>query len=67
MRNIVFYLLVLINVSILYGQIGVGTAIPRATLEISNSGDGGVLIPQYELSGNNDIITVVNPQGGALQ
>ncbi|MEL6811180.1 MAG: hypothetical protein AAFP76_07590 [Bacteroidota bacterium] len=50
-----------------YAQVGVGTTSPRAALEISNTTNGGVLIPKYALSGNNDATTVVNPQGGALE
>jgi len=66
MKKYIFYTLLLINVSYLYGQVGIGTEMPRATLEISNGTSGGVLIPQYALSGNNDVTTVINPQTGAL-
>jgi len=66
MRKITLYILVFINTSFLFAQVGIGTTTPRATLEISESDNGGLLIPQYALTGNNDVTTVVNPQGGAL-
>lgn len=45
-----------------FSQVGIGTTTPRANLDISNSGNGGLLIPEYALTGNNDITTVINPQ-----
>ncbi len=50
-----------------FSQVGIGTTTPRASLEISNTESGGILIPRYALAGSNDITTVVNPQGGALE
>lgn len=51
-----------------YSQVGVGTVTPRAQLEIAGTEigtpGGGFLVPQYALTGNNDISTVINPQGG---
>lgn len=58
---------IFIHTGVFYGQVGVGTTSPRAALEISNSTSGGVLVPKYALSANNDITTVVNPQGTALE
>lgn len=48
-------------------QVGIGTTTPQASLDISSSTNGGVLITKYALTGNNDTISVINPAGGALQ
>ena len=66
MKNLVFTVLILLQTSLLFSQVGIGTTAPRATLEISNNDNGGLLIPQYALTGNNDTTTVINPQGGNL-
>ncbi len=55
--SIVFLLTLTLN-----AQVGIGTTTPRASLEISNTDNGGLLVPHYELTGNNDSTTVVNPQ-----
>ena len=63
-----FFLTILLSLSgIIYSQVGIGTVTPRAALDISNSTNGGVLVPKYGLSANNDISTVVNPRGTALE
>ena len=53
MKNLVFTVLILLQTSLLFSQVGIGTTAPRATLEISNNDNGGLLIPQYALTGNN--------------
>ncbi|WP_299766464.1 hypothetical protein [uncultured Dokdonia sp.] len=68
MKKLSYILLfILIHTGVFYGQVGVGTTSPRAALEISNTTNGGVLVPKYALSGNNDTSTVTNPQGTALE
>ncbi len=68
MKKAAFILLfIFINTGIFYGQVGVGTSTPRASLEVSETTGGGVLVPKYALSGNDDISTVTNPQGTALE
>jgi len=65
MKSLVYISLLLLP-SFLLAQVGIGTVTPRATLEVSNNGNGGVLIPQYALTGSDDATTVANPQGGLL-
>ncbi len=60
-----YSLLFLLFIGNLTAQVGIGTISPRAALEISDT-NSGFLIPRIALSGNNDITTVVNPQGLAL-
>ena len=66
MKKNILVTLIFLQSFILLGQVGIGTTTPRATLEISNTDNGGLLVPQYPLTGNNDTTTVINPQGGAL-
>jgi hypothetical protein len=47
-------------------QVGINTLTPRGALEIASNSNGGVLVPQFALTGSNDISTVVNPQGSNL-
>ena len=61
MKSSLFSIALLLTLS-LNAQVGIGTTTPRASLEISNTDNGGLLVPHYELTGNNDITTVVNPQ-----
>lgn len=49
-----------------FSQVGINTATPRGTLEVSSSSGGGVILPQYALTGSDDNTTVTNPQGGGL-
>ena len=51
MKNLLSICLALVSF-VSFAQVGVGTITPRASLEISNSGQGGVLIPQFALTGN---------------
>ena len=44
-----------------FAQVGIGTTNPQASLDISSSTGGGVLVPKYALTGSNDVTTVVNP------
>ncbi|WP_299766468.1 hypothetical protein [uncultured Dokdonia sp.] len=68
MKKLIFLIVfIFINITMSYGQVGVGTTTPRAALEISNTTNGGVLVPKYALSGNDDTSTVTNPQGTALE
>ena len=48
-----------------YSQVGIGTTVPKAALEISSSNQG-VLIPQVSLTSKNIALPVINPQGGVL-
>jgi hypothetical protein len=48
-----------------FSQIGINTTTPEAMLEVSSS-NNGFLLPRVSLTGNNDITTVVNPNGGSL-
>ncbi|MEC4005750.1 hypothetical protein OX283_013850 [Flavobacterium sp. SUN052] len=48
-----------------FSQIGVNTTNPNAMLDV-NSTNNGILIPRVQLTSITDVITVVNPQGGAL-
>jgi len=64
MKHIAYLLLLTTN--LLLGQVGIGTTTPRGGLEVSSNSGGGILIPQYALTGSNDNTTVSNPQGGAL-
>lgn len=49
----------------LTGRVGIGTAAPRAALDVTSS-TNGILIPQVTLSSTNVAAPVVNPAGGAL-
>ncbi len=61
--NYIYTLIFLFLYSITtYAQVGIGTTNPQAALDISSDTKGGILIPRYSLSGNNDLSTVVNPQ-----
>ena len=46
-------------------QVGVNTTAPNAALDIQST-NNGVLIPRVQLTDALDIVTVVNPAGGAL-
>jgi hypothetical protein len=48
-----------------FSQVGVGTTVPAAALDIT-SGTNGILVPRIGLSATNVSAPVVNPQGGAL-
>jgi hypothetical protein len=62
MRNLVLLLLLPIY-SI--GQVGINTTAPKAALDIEST-NNGVLIPRVQLTDALDVLTVVNPAGGAL-
>ena len=65
--RIYFIVIALFVCQLSAGQVGVGTVTPRGNLEVASFlNGGGFLAPRYSLTGNNDIITVRNPQGGAL-
>lgn len=66
MKNIL-NLIIFFSFLTLQAQVGIGTTHPRAALDISNSAMGGVLVPKFALTGRNDITTVLNPTGGALE
>lgn len=65
MKTIWFFLLCFFC-SLTYGQVGIGTTDPQGALDVSSSTNGGLLVPRYALSGNNDTSSVVNPSGMAL-
>ena len=46
-------------------QVGINTTTPNAALDIQST-NNGVLIPRVQLTDALDIVTVVNPAGGAL-
>lgn len=48
-----------------YCQVGIGTTNPKGALDIT-SASNGVLIPRVALTSAKDILTVINPNGGAL-
>jgi hypothetical protein len=48
-----------------FAQVGVNTTNPNAALDIQ-SNNNGVLIPRVQLTDALDVVTVVNPAGGAL-
>ena len=48
------------------GQVGIGTTAPEGGLEISNTTGGGLVLPMYHLSGDNDNTTVKNPNTGGV-
>ncbi len=48
-----------------FAQVGVNTTTPNAALDIQST-NNGVLIPRVQLTDALDIVTVVNPAGGAL-
>lgn len=57
----------LILTSSVLSQVGVNTTTPRGELEVlARTNGGGFLTPRYALSGATDVVTVTNPQGGAL-
>ena len=60
MKKIITLCCFLFLTSIMMAQVGIGTTTPRGALEISNSLNGGLIVPSYALSGNNDTTTVVN-------
>ena len=58
MKRNLFILLILINTSI-FGQVGVGTTTPQATMDITSTNDG-ILIPRIALTATN-VATVLTP------
>lgn len=58
MKRNLFFLLILISSSI-FGQVGVGTTTPQATMDITSSNDG-ILIPRIALTATN-VATVLTP------
>ena len=53
------------NSAFLTGSVGIGTAAPRAALDVSSS-TNGILIPQVLLTNTSTAAPVVNPAGGVL-
>lgn len=49
-----------------FSQVGINTTAPKAALDVDST-NNGILIPRVQLSSNLDIITVVNPNAGALE
>ncbi len=64
MKRALLLLVLLSQISV--AQVGINTLTPRGALEIASNSNGGILVPQFALTGSNDISTVVNPQGGNL-
>lgn len=58
MKRNLFFLLILLSSSI-FGQVGVGTTTPQATMDITSSNDG-ILIPRIALTATN-VATVLTP------
>ncbi len=63
-KKVIFLVLILLPISIL-AQVGIGTALPNAAVDIS-SNDKGLLIPRVALTDVNTAAPVVNPNGGAI-
>ncbi len=63
MKNYLFSLLFFLGYS-LCAQVGIGTTTPEAALDITST--NGILIPRVSLTSLSDVVTVVNPNGGAL-
>lgn len=64
MKNYIFFLAFLFSFNS-FSQIGVNTTTPEAMLDVSST-NNGFLIPRISLTGNNDVSTVANPNGGSL-
>ncbi len=67
MKRILFFIFTTFFAFYSAAQVGIGTTTPRGALEVSNTTNGGILVPSYALTGDNDAVTVINPQGGALE
>jgi hypothetical protein len=63
MKNLALLLLVLPLFTI--AQVGVNTTTPNAMLDVQST-NNGVLISRVALTSTTDVLTVVNPAGGAL-
>ncbi|RMB59556.1 hypothetical protein EAX61_08200 [Dokdonia sinensis] len=63
MKHSIFFLVLLSFILSSTAQVGIGTATPRAALEVANSTQGGVLVPTYALSGTDDVASVIHPDG----
>lgn len=61
--NLLFLFLIISNSG--FAQVGINTTTPNAMLDIASS-TNGILIPQIDLTANNIVLPVVNPQGGAV-
>jgi len=61
------FLITIVSLLPLFGcaQVGVNTTTPNAMLDIQST-KNGVLIPRVQLTDALDIVSVVNPAGGAL-
>jgi len=55
----------LLAASAVFGQVGIGSTVPEAALDIASS-NSGVLLPRVDLQSDTDAATVVNPNGGVL-
>lgn len=63
MKKIILILLIIPIFS--FSQIGINTTTPNAMLDVSST-NNGILIPRVQLTSNQDITTVINPDGGTL-
>lgn len=64
LRNLFLLLFLLMSIFSM-GQVGIGTTAPEGAMDISSTTEG-LLIPRTALTSNTDILTITNPQGGAL-
>ena len=58
-------LLLLLFPVLSFAQVGLNTTTPNAALDIQST-NNGVLIPRVQLTDALDVVTVINPAGGAL-
>jgi len=64
-RIIIIFFVVIINTGLTRAQVGIGTSNPEAVLDVVST-NNGLLIPNISLNSVNDIVSVINPNGGAL-
>ena len=65
MRKAIFFTLLFLCSTMLLSQVSIGNTNPEAALDV-DSADSGLLIPRVALTSAYDIVTVTNPNGGAL-
>jgi hypothetical protein len=61
-----YTLFIVINFSISYGQVAIGTTSPKGMLDLQNNTTMGLIYPRVALTATNVATPVLNPNGGNL-